>query len=955
MPISMKNRVKKRLNPNIIDFIRSVPKKCEASGKGIIVCSGDRHFISSYILVKMIIERKASVNIEWYYVGSELSYDNRNILLQIKNIRLIDCLDIRPNWFKYPINEEHIKGYMIKSYAIMVSKFRDIILLDGDNIPLQNVLDLFDLPTYRENGHLFWPDFTFSENNGMNKSLLPYGNDVFKWFNVKSPQDTGNRLTESGQIMIDKVRYWKIVCLAYFLNYNHDLTYKILFGDKDLYYLAFAIMRNRYNICKFNPYGGGTYQDYIDMIIQRHPENGEPLFMHRTLCKISMEKFNRCYKLYVNLDMPLDVKDKLLVMSNRQYLNSKNIIEPTKSIIESDLMMERYHEQLISLMKDQYTNNIKNSVAKINKCINFKNTSNRADLFQINDSNLLRNEIETLSRYISPNDQSLEDFNTLLMLSEGEYEKAIKSILNRADNGKFTFDTPYIYLQTFISMFRNKEKVIMEYLHEDYIFYLASQLYYKHIITIDTLRAILISSKSKHNKLFAKMLSKKSNNCEEIMDELLNTDIPVMPHPIYICFFYELSFRNKNNKSIRQKISKYHRRLSPILNYLSPHCKNYIFKPLGIEKSKIKIGFISTNFKNHSVSRDRSGTIERLDRELFDVTIFYFSEFPDHKYYQKLRKSDSKHIFMGNNYSNWIQNIECQQLDILVYCDISMHMETYILAHMRLAPIQITTWGHSETSGISTIDYYISSERYEIDDAENHYSEKLIKCKSLCTYYEDKYYEIFMNHTDNYDLKLIKNYTYLTCLQYLHKITDHDINIFKKILRNTSDTVNIVFIHGSKKDYDLKNFLSKFSQEDISIKKRLRIYPTLRNGDFYRLIKSSYLILDTYPHGGCNSTLECIYFNKLVITQPSKYLRGRFTKAFYERMGIIDGIALSSDEYANKVIGFVEIEDEIEKLSKIEERIYDNRHLVFNDDHSVTEWDNILLKLYIKMPKNIEE
>jgi predicted O-linked N-acetylglucosamine transferase (SPINDLY family) len=92
-----------------------------------------------------------------------------------------------------------------------------------------------------------------------------------------------------------------------------------------------------------------------------------------------------------------------------------------------------------------------------------------------------------------------------------------------------------------------------------------------------------------------------------------------------------------------------------------------------------------------------------------------------------------------------------------------------------------------------------------------------------------------------------------------------------------------------------------------------------------------------------------------VITQPSKYLRGRFTKAFYERMGIIDGIALSSDEYANKVIGFVEIEDEIEKLSKIEERIYDNRHLVFNDDHSVTEWDNILLKLYIKMPKNIEE
>ena len=37
-----------------------------------------------------------------------------------------------------------------------------------------------------------------------------------------------------------------------------------------------------------------------------------------------------------------------------------------------------------------------------------------------------------------------------------------------------------------------------------------------------------------------------------------------------------------------------------------------------------------------------------------------------------------------------------------------------ICANNRIAPIQITTWGHSITSGIDTIDYYISSKLYEL-------------------------------------------------------------------------------------------------------------------------------------------------------------------------------------------------------------------------------------------------
>ena len=37
-------------------------------------------------------------------------------------------------------------------------------------------------------------------------------------------------------------------------------------------------------------------------------------------------------------------------------------------------------------------------------------------------------------------------------------------------------------------------------------------------------------------------------------------------------------------------------------------------------------------------------------------------------------------------------------------------------------------------------------------------------------------------------------------------------------------------------------------------------------------MNSSDIILDTYPFGGCNSSLEAFSLGKIVITLPSKYL-----------------------------------------------------------------------------------
>ena len=76
-----------------------------------------------------------------------------------------------------------------------------------------------------------------------------------------------------------------------------------------------------------------------------------------------------------------------------------------------------------------------------------------------------------------------------------------------------------------------------------------------------------------------------------------------------------------------------------------------------------------------------------------------------------------------------------QALDVLFYTDIGMDSLTYYLAHARLAAVQCVTWGHPLTTGIPTIDYFISSQDLEPAGAESHYTETLVRLPHLANYY----------------------------------------------------------------------------------------------------------------------------------------------------------------------------------------------------------------------------
>jgi protein O-GlcNAc transferase len=433
------------------------------------------------------------------------------------------------------------------------------------------------------------------------------------------------------------------------------------------------------------------------------------------------------------------------------------------------------------------------------------------------------------------------------------------------------------------------------------------------------------------------------------------------------CMPYAISYHNQNNSTILIKYCKLLRKICPWLNYYSPKLTEKVLKDkynLSEYKTneKIKICFISDSFTTDtSVLRDRISIIGKLDRNKYDVYIASFYPITSVKGIIAkvfVNKFKDKYIYLGCNNSildNARMILDKYEFDFIVYPDLGMKLLPTLLAYSRIATTQITTWGHSETSGIDTIDYYISSNFFELPDfniAQTHYSEKLILLKSLGTYYISPH-KLFIENNPNLQSidKIFKTKLELgfkqddniyCCLQTFYKINEEFEHCILNILE--LDPKAIILLSNSFPYCKSHLARIKLTLGDEKIK-RLKWYPSLEKPIFLNLVQIADVCLDPFPFGGCNTSFDAFDYNIPVITLPSEYLHGRFTYGLYTKMEYQDCecIVNNPNDYA-KIATKIGINEKLRH--KINRNIEMKKHLIFQEQASITEWNNLFTNLF---------
>jgi len=328
---------------------------------------------------------------------------------------------------------------------------------------------------------------------------------------------------------------------------------------------------------------------------------------------------------------------------------------------------------------------------------------------------------------------------------------------------------------------------------------------------------------------------------------------------------------------------------------------------------KLRIGYISPDFRGHSVTFYFESLLDGHDRNKFEIYGYGNIEKPDQvterlidkfDFYRDIYKIDDKEVF---------ELIKSDSIDILV--DLAGHTgghRLYVLG-LKPAPIQVSYLGYPNTTGMPQVDYRLTDNIADTPDQQKYYTEKLVFLPNGFLCYnpgemQPTVKSLPMSHED---------YITFGCFNNCTKINKAIIKIWIDILNSVPNSrLMLKFFEGLGPEireyyYDL---FAKYGLEKP--KDRLILSGWFMPEQHLELYNSIDIALDTYPYNGTTTTCQALLMGVPVITLTGEHHASRVGLDILSRLDMQFFSAQSPEEYVKKAVALA---SKPEALTKIRE------------------------------------
>ncbi|MEJ5243271.1 MAG: tetratricopeptide repeat protein [Desulfomicrobiaceae bacterium] len=360
--------------------------------------------------------------------------------------------------------------------------------------------------------------------------------------------------------------------------------------------------------------------------------------------------------------------------------------------------------------------------------------------------------------------------------------------------------------------------------------------------------------------------------------------------------YFRLPYQGQDDRPLMEALCRVFRAKAPQINVTAPHCRRWRM-PRG---RRIRLGICSHGLCNHPVAKFTSGFIREIDRSRFEVFVIHTPQTKHDPLRAKINTWADQVVDLPPGYSHQVERMAAVALDALFLPNVTEEKNLY-LGCARLAPVQFTSWGIASTSGIDTLDYYISSHVIEPCDAIHHYTERLILLDHLPAYFAfivapdsipDRSYWQIDDHRPLY-----------FCPQNLFKYHPDFDKVLEEIAKRDHNA-QFVFIEGMSEQWT-DRLRSRWQCTAPILNSKARFLPRQAHNDYMGLVARSDVILDTVHFGSGTTFYEAMYYGTPVVTWPGRFMRGRIVAGGYQQMGLIDvPVANSLEEYAEVAVAW---------------------------------------------------
>jgi predicted O-linked N-acetylglucosamine transferase (SPINDLY family) len=355
---------------------------------------------------------------------------------------------------------------------------------------------------------------------------------------------------------------------------------------------------------------------------------------------------------------------------------------------------------------------------------------------------------------------------------------------------------------------------------------------------------------------------------------------------------------------------------------------------------RIRVGIVSSFFYRHSNWKiPIKGWVSQLDRTRFEVTGYHTGGKQDSETEAAVGMCD-RFVQRTLDADGWRREILAGAPHVLIYPGLLMDALSMQLAAQRLARVQCTSWGHPETSGIDTLDYYFSSDLMEPADGANHYSEKLVRLPNLSIYYEQVATAPIPMSREKLGLR--PDAVVFWCGQSLFKYLPQYDDVFARIAKEAGNCQFVFVRHegGPTVNALFKERLDRaFAAVGLKVDDHCVFLSRLTQSEFVAAIGLADMFLDSIGWSGCNSALESLPHNLPIVTTPGPLMRGRHSAAILQMMGVTETVADTLDGY---VATAVRLAKDAELRRALSRQVADNKHKIYRDRASIAALDDFL-------------
>lgn len=318
------------------------------------------------------------------------------------------------------------------------------------------------------------------------------------------------------------------------------------------------------------------------------------------------------------------------------------------------------------------------------------------------------------------------------------------------------------------------------------------------------------------------------------------------------------------------------------------------------QRERIRMVIISGQVRRHPAWEVvLRGIIAHVDRRVFEIFLYHTGSIVDEQTQWAMSHVD-RLVPGARSTQGWLEELAQDRPEIIFYPEVGMDPATCALAALRLAPLQVASWGHPVTTGLPTMDLFLSGELLEGAGAERHYRERLVRLPGtgVCTELsavEPQPWEGPARQADTVRFALCQQPIKFdpaddTVLVGIAKAAGRAEFWLASPLRLQWATVRL---H--------ERLTAAFRAEGLD-PEAVRVMPWLARNQFMGFLDAMDIYLDCPAFSGYTTAWQALHRGLPIVTLEGEFLRQRLAAGLLRQVGLPEGIVRSREQYVETAV-----------------------------------------------------